>query len=45
MKIPILEPAKGVYLEAIKKYIRFRQVPLMSADYEVNGDIYKLVGF
>ncbi|WP_243386173.1 hypothetical protein [Bacillus kexueae] len=44
MKIPILEPAKGVYLEAIKKYIKFRQVPLMSADYEVNGEIYKFVG-
>jgi len=43
--IPILEPAKGVYLEAIKKYNRFRQVPLMSADYEVNGEIYKFVGF
>ncbi|BBW97980.1 hypothetical protein GsuE55_28130 [Geobacillus subterraneus] len=33
MRIPIMEPATGVYLDAIRKYIKFRQVPLMSADY------------
>jgi hypothetical protein len=44
MKIPIMEPATGVYLEAIKEYIKFRQLPLMSADYIIGGKRYKLVG-
>ncbi|BBW97981.1 hypothetical protein ACPVTF_18725 [Geobacillus icigianus] len=44
MKIPIMEPATGVYLDAIRKYIKFRQVPLMSADYILDGKRYKLVG-
>jgi hypothetical protein len=44
MKIPIMEPATGVYLEAIKEYIKFRQLPLMSADYILHGKRYKLVG-
>ncbi|TWG32128.1 hypothetical protein [Geobacillus sp. C56-T2] len=44
MKIPIMEPATGVYLDAIRKYIKFRQVPLMSADYIIGGKKYRLVG-
>ena len=39
-----MEPATGVYLEAIKEYIKFRQLPLMSADYIIDGKAYKLVG-
>jgi hypothetical protein len=44
LKIPIMEPATGIYLEAIKEYIKFRQLPLMSADYIIGGKRYKLVG-
>ncbi|HZG61536.1 MAG TPA: hypothetical protein VEY68_13860 [Anoxybacillus sp.] len=44
MKIPIMEPATGIYLEVIKEYIKFRQLPLMSADYILHGKRYKLVG-
>ncbi|WP_066058052.1 hypothetical protein [Robertmurraya korlensis] len=44
MKIPIMEPASGVYLEAVKKYKRFGQITLMSAFYLLNGRKYKLVG-
>jgi hypothetical protein len=39
-----MEPATGIYLEAIKEYIKFRQLPLMSADYIIGGKKYKLVG-
>jgi hypothetical protein len=39
-----MEPATGIYLEAIKEYIKFRQLPLMSADYIIGGKRYKLVG-
>jgi len=44
LKIPIMEPATGIYLEVIKEYIKFRQLPLMSADYILHGKRYKLVG-
>lgn len=44
MKILIMEPASGVYLEAIKKYKRFGQITLMSAFYILEGKKYKLVG-
>jgi hypothetical protein len=39
-----MEPATGIYLEVIKEYIKFRQLPLMSADYILHGKRYKLVG-
>lgn len=44
MKIPVMEPASGGYLEAIKKYKKLSQITLMSAIYLLDNKRYRLVG-
>jgi hypothetical protein len=44
MKIPVMEPASGIYLEVIKRYKKFGQITLMSPFYILDGKKYRLVG-